>query len=329
MSLNPAAGIALGVDFGRRHLRVAVADLAHAVLGEAHVAMPTDYTADTGLSRAEALIQQVCAEAGVEAPRSWVSAWDWLLPSSRRAGLVGQTSILPGWVGVAPGPALSRRLHVAVSVDNDANLGALAEAAWGAGTDCDDLVYVKVATGIGAGILVDGALHRGAGGMAGEIGHMVFDEEGPMCRCGNRGCLETYAAGPALLRLVAADGGTTTTLQDLLARAATGDAGSRRAIVDSARLIGRAIANVCNLLAPECVVVGGDMASAGDLFFDPLREAFSRNVLRTSAPPARIERGLLGERAEVLGGIALVLRENDQLSIPPAAAVTQEATALI
>ena len=123
-------------------------------------------------------------------------------PIRQEDGVVGSSAILPGWVGVPAVGEMRRRLDIPILVDNDANLGALAEAAFGAARDASDLVYLKVASGIGAGLILNGRLYRGSAGLAGELGHVLVDPEGLVCRCGNRGCLETLAATGALVELL-------------------------------------------------------------------------------------------------------------------------------
>jgi len=200
---------------------------------------------------------------------------------------------------------LAQALGHPVSVDNDANLGAVAEMTWGAGRGARDLVYLKLATGIGAGIVVDGSLVRGAAGTAGEIGHTTMDEHGEVCRCGNRGCLETVAGADTVLRLLAPQHGSDLTLHDAIDAALAGDAGCRRVIGDAGRHIGVALANLVNLLSPELIVVGGELAGAGDILLDPIREAVDRYAIETAARATRLVPAALGERAEVLGAVAL------------------------
>nr|MDT0666121.1 ROK family protein [Micromonospora sp. DSM 115978] len=158
-----------------------------------------------------------------------------------------------------------------MTVDNDANLGALAELTWGAGRGASGVAYIKAATGVGAGMVVDGRIHRGHTGTAGEIGHTTVDEHGPVCRCGNRGCLETFVGTRILLDMLRASHGPDLSVLGMLALARDGDAGCQRVVADAGRAIGVAVANLCNLVNPELVVVGGDLAAAGDLLLDPLR----------------------------------------------------------
>jgi predicted NBD/HSP70 family sugar kinase len=214
-----------------------------------------------------------------------------------------------------------------VWLGNDANLGALAESTWGAGRDACGLVYLKLATGIGAGIVIDGRLFEGAGGTAGEIGHTSLDETGDICRCGSRGCLETYASGSAIAGLLSRSLGEPLTLDDVLARAVDGDPGCRRALADAGRHIGASVADLCNLINPERIVVGGSMAVAGDVLLDPLREAVGLRAIPSAAEDVTIVLGELGGRAELLGAVALVLHEAGPAWSGPAPAVTQSTAA--
>src|SRR5262249_21679892 len=141
------------------------------------------------LGAAAAMVGDVLTEAGICRERVIGVGMGIPGPIDRRTRTIGSASILPGWVGLAPAEEMARRLGLPVEIDNDANVGALAEVYWGAGRGHSEIVYVKASTGIGAGIVTAGQLYRGAVGTAGEIGHTTVDEQGPLCRCGSRGCL--------------------------------------------------------------------------------------------------------------------------------------------
>lgn len=311
IGLGAPAGAALGIDFGKRHLAVAVADLSHTVLAEDRREMIEGYDFAEGMDAATSVVDEVLARAGLE--RGDLIGAGVGLPGPIRLprGQMESSQILPGWVGVHVAEEMCSRLGVVVRVDNDANLGALAELFWGAGSGAADLVYLKVASGIGAGIVVDGRVFHGAGGTAGEIGHLTVDEHGPVCRCGNRGCLETLAAGDALVELMRPSLGHEPTAEEIVARARDGDARCRRAIADSGRHIGSAVASVCNVLNPGLVVVGGSLGQAGELLLGELRESLRRHTVLPAAEDVEIVAGMLGERAEVLGAVALILGEVD------------------
>src|SRR4051812_38313985 len=188
LRLAPSAGAALGVAFDHTHVHVAVADLSSTILAERRIEVDVDGSASPPLAAAAELIGAVLAEAGIGQER--VLAAGMGMPGLV-AGPVGLRSVLRGWDGVNPAEALARLLGgIHVEALNDANLGALAEASLGAGADVDDLVYVKISSGIGGGLVLGRRLHRGVSGTAGEIGHVKLGDDGVACRCGSRGCLE-------------------------------------------------------------------------------------------------------------------------------------------
>jgi predicted NBD/HSP70 family sugar kinase len=197
---------------------------------------------------------------------------------------------------------------VPVEMENDANLGALAEMTWGAGRDCSNFAYIKAATGIGAGIVIGGRLLRGASGTAGEIGHTTLDEAGALCYCGNRGCLETVASGPAIVQLVGPVNGETLTLSRIVELATNGDPRCRRAISDAGREIGVAVAGLCNLINPERVIVGGLLCRTGDILLEPLRDSIRRYAVHAASQCVTVCPPVFLERAELLGSLALALQ---------------------
>jgi predicted NBD/HSP70 family sugar kinase len=307
--LNRRAGVALGIDFGKRHLRVAIADLGHEVLAERSVELAFDHDAATGIERAAELFESLLAETGLDRSAVVGAAMGLPGPVTGPDGELGSSTILPGWVGVRAAQAMSARLGMNVGVDNDANLGALAEWTTGAARGCHTIAYVKVSTGIGAGLIVDGRPFRGASGTAGELGHTVIDPNGPICRCGNRGCLETLVGAQALLDALRPSLGDISTA-DMLERAAAGDAACRRILDDAGTAIGGAMATLCNLVNPQRIVVGGDLAGAGDLLLEPARLGLRRGAIAAAAGAVELVPGVLGERAEVIGALALALRES-------------------
>jgi predicted NBD/HSP70 family sugar kinase len=293
-------------------VRVALADLSSEVLAEADQALDVDRAAEEALDTAVGLVDLVLADAGVERERVIGAGVGMPGPVDQVSGEVGSSVILPGWAGLRPVAEVERRLGMQVEVDNDANLGALAEAKFGAGRDVQDLVYIKLATGVGAGLILGGRLHRGVRGIAGELGHVQVDPAGPICRCGNRGCLETIAAAPALLELLRRSHGDQLTSRDLVALAEEGDLVARRALGDAGRAVGRALADLVNNLNPELVVIGGDLPS--DALVEGVRESIARHALPAAAEAVSVTAGVLGERAEVLGALALLIGDTERLS---------------
>lgn len=307
LTLNPRAGIALGLDFSADAAVGVLADLSHDVIAEGNRPLEAGQSwaecLDVGADLAGELMRRAGAEwsrvvgAGVGVPG----------PVDGDTGQVAVSSRSVLWAGVGAAD-LERRLGVPVVLDNTAHLGSLAEATWGAARGRRHVVYVKVAAGVSAGLVVDGRLFRGAFGATGELGHMPVDVNGPVCSCGSRGCLELYTAVPALIEAVRPMFGELT-LDELLLRAETGNRACRRVLMDAGVMLGRGLAGACNLLNPELVVVGGDLTRAGDLLFAPLRDTLRQHALPIVAEHVRIVPGELGERAGALGGVAAILRE--------------------
>lgn len=309
VSLSGDAGIVVGIDFGHSHLRVALGNLAHQVLAEETEPLDVDVSADQGFDRAEQLVRRLAE--GVGADRGKIAGVGLGVPGpiDLQSGTLGSTAILPGWRGTRPAEELQARLGVPVHVDNDANLGALGELTWGSGRGVRDLAYIKVASGVGAGLVIDGKIYRGPGGTAGEIGHITLDESGPVCRCGNRGCLETFTAARYVLPLLQPTHGPELTMESMVRLAKEGDPGCRRVIGDIGRHVGSGVANLCNLLNPGRIVIGGDLAEAGELMLGPIRESVGRYAIPSAARQLSVVPGGLGGRAEVLGALALALNE--------------------
>jgi predicted NBD/HSP70 family sugar kinase len=307
--LDHTAGAAVSIDVGARHIAVAVGDLAHRVMAEHWTALPISHVAETGMERASALVREMLEKAGVEEKSVIGVAMGLPAPISQPDGFVASSNILPGWAGVEVAAEMSDRLGMPVFIENDSNLGALAESAWGAGAGYDQLAYIKAATGIGAGLVHDGKLFRGTTGTAGEIGHTTVAEDGPICRCGNRGCLELYAGGAALLDALRQSHPDVETLEQVVELAHQNHPACARVLADAGAHIGVAIANLINLFNPRRIVVGGELAGAGDTLLQPMRVAAERSAVQTAVEAVEIVPGVLGQRAEVLGGLALVLFE--------------------
>lgn len=288
---------------------MAVGNLAHQVLAEESEPLDVDASSAYGFGRAEELVERLIEATGIGRQKVIGVGLGVPGPIDVVSGTLGSTSILPGWTGINPGEEMAGRLGVPVYVDNDANLGALGELVWGSGRGVKDLAYIKVASGVGAGLVIEGQIYRGPGGTAGEIGHITLDESGPVCRCGNRGCMETFTAARYVLPLLRSSHGRDLTMERVVQLAREGDPGCRRVVADVGRHIGSGVANLCNLLNPSRVVLGGDLAEAGELVLAPIRESVSRYAIPSAARQLSVLPGALGGRAEVLGALALVLSE--------------------
>ena len=315
VALDQSAGAVVGLDFGHDSLRVAIADLSYAILAETYAELEVDTAAQDALDTGARLVGELIEEAGVERDRVLAAGMGLPGPIERESGVV-HSPILPSWVGLNPANEMEERLELPVHVDNDANVGALGESTFGVGRGSHVMAYLRLSAGIGAGLVINGRPFRGARGIAGEIGHVLVDPQGPICRCGNRGCLETFVAGPALCELLRRSHGPLT-VHDLLRLAEEGDAGCQRVLADAGRVVGRAVADLCNYLNPDLVVVGGDLSVAGDVLLEPMREAVRRFAIPAAVEDVEIVAGTLGGRAELLGALALAGHESeDPLTIP-------------
>ncbi|WP_026204141.1 ROK family transcriptional regulator [Actinomycetospora chiangmaiensis] len=314
--LTPVRGVVAGVDFGHRHVRVGVqpaaAPGADRLLAERATDLAEGHDAGVGLDAAAALLDDALTAAGI--PRAELLAVGIGLPApvDARTGVVGEPGILPGWVGIRPAAVAAERLDVPVVVDNDALLGTLAEQAWGALQEVSDGVYLKLSDGVGAGLVLDGRPYRGRAGTAGELGHVVVDDSGgppggAVCRCGNRGCLETWASTATVVGLLEPLLGAPLTVEEVVARARGGHAPSRRVLADTGGHVGRALGGLCSVLTPARIVVGGELAQAGHLLLDPLRSALDRWALPGAADGVEVTTARLGRHAHVLGAVALAL----------------------
>lgn len=226
--------------------------------------------------------------------------------------------LFPRWQGVDVRARLEAAHGLPVRVDNDANLGALAEHWWGGARDTRDFAYIKVATGVGAGILIGGHIYRGATGIAGEIGHTTIDTHGPRCRCGLNGCLEAMVGAASLLRRAEerlagqwprpAWAVPAPTVPGLIAAAQAGEPVAADLVRTAGGALGIAIANLLNLVNPGRVLLGGTLTEAGALLLDPLREALAQRALFSSVEGADVDISPLGDNAVALGAATLLLQ---------------------
>jgi glucokinase len=208
--------------------------------------------------------------------------------------------------GYALVPALRKFIDVPVRIGNDANMAAYGEFKHGAGRGARSLVLLTIGTGIGSGIILDGRLWQGAGGYAGEIGHITVNPEGEPCNCGGRGCLETEASAPKLVRDYQALSGRTdvTDSREVFVRAKTGDPAALESFRKCAYYLGIGLGIVINLLDPEKILLGGGVIAAGKLLLGPTVEEARRRSHRISFADCRIEKAALGNDAGLVGAAA-------------------------
>lgn len=305
VALSAPRGAVAGVDIGHGHVRVVVADRSGNVHTDEADSLDVDEHGVDALDRAARMVREGLTRSGLD--RAELRAVGMCVPAplDRRSARI-RTGIMPGWRHLSPGDELQRRLGVPVFADNDANLGALAELSRGVARGLADVVYVKVASGLGAGLVVGGRLHRGATGIAGEIGHVQVGEDGQVCRCGNRGCLETLVSAPRLVEVLQPAYDEPLTVASVLVLDRDGDAGARRVLSDAGRAIGRALADLCNSLNPEAIVLGGSLGTSPSLA-EGVRSAVDRYAQPDTAAAVSVLAGELGGRAEVTGAVSLAI----------------------
>ena len=310
--LTRRPGFVLGVDHGHRHVSVAIADLEREILAHSQTELADHSAADVVLPQVRLLLDDLLELTGVGRNEIMAAAIGLPAPIERDQRTVASPSILPGWADrdIAELAAQTLDLPVRWVIDNDANLGARAEYRALASLDAavDSLIYIKFGAGLGAGMVLDGRLMSGVSGTAGEIGHLVFDDEGPLCRCGNRGCLETLVAAPAVTRQLRDTHGAIS-IAEIVARADRGDPGCRRTLADAGRQMGRAVAVLANLVNPELVVVGGEMEQAADYVLPAIRETLNRECVPVAAGAVRVERARHGRLTHLVGAVAAAVDE--------------------
>lgn len=315
LEINPQSGFVAAVDMGATHLSILVANCAAHVIAEKEVPFNIADGPVVCLDQADTLLRETVKLAGIELSDLLAIGVGVPGPIMSEAGMVVAPPIMPGWDRYPIRTTLEKRWNCPVSLNNDAELGAVGEWAYGAARSAANLAYIKVGTGVGAGLLLDGHIYRGATGSAGEIGHLTIDPNGTLCTCGNRGCLETFASGTAIARLareaVAKNQPTQLahikrdqiTAKNVADEARRGDLTAQQIIAEAGAQLGVALAGLVNLINPNMVVVGGGVAQIGDLFLEPVRREVKRRSLPGSVNTMQITTALLGRRSIGMGAL--------------------------
>jgi predicted NBD/HSP70 family sugar kinase len=290
-----------GIDFGHNHVCVAVADPLGEILGEAEEHLDVDLNATGAMDVAAQLLARLRREHELHTLASVVAGIPG--PVDLRTRLVRSPTILSSWVGMYPARELEERLGVPVRVENDAVLGAVGELARGAGKAYDDFLYVKASHGIGAAVIIDRRPHRGAAGLAGEIGHTHLEGHAELCRCGNRGCLEAAVSVATVQEQVAhTRPGTDPASIDL---SSLDDPIAARILNEAGRTIGGVLADLCNLLNPAAVIIGGELGASGNDLMDGVEASIRRHAQPGTVDSLTVLPAALGIRAELMGAIHL------------------------
>lgn len=306
------------LDLGGTNVRAIIAGLDGKVLGDRIQPSRAHEGLEPTLGSMTDVLEGAAAEASVsvaDLAGLGICSAGWV---DSEKGIVPAAPQLPGWRNVPLTKIMQERTGVRAWLENDANAAALGEHVFGAGKNALHLVYITVSTGIGGGIIVDGKLYGGAKGSAGEIGHTIIDPAGPLCGCGNYGCLESLASGTAIARRgeeAAASGesavlaamqakGEAINAETMAAAALSGDAACREIFAEAGRFLGVALANLVNLLSPELILIGGGVAHEPELFLPQAENTMRTLSLSEPLKHVRLALAELGDLAGPLGMIA-------------------------
>jgi predicted NBD/HSP70 family sugar kinase len=233
------------------------------------------------------------------------------------------TYYMPAWQDVYPAHALQEWFNLPVYLENDANAGAIAEKWWGGGRDTHSLAYIKLGVGVGSGLIINDEIYRGYSGAAGEIGHTTIEASGRLCRCGNRGCMESYVGAPGLIADTLAgferngyaiENPELLTVEQVVQEGLRGNEVCQAVIQNAGRSLGVAVANLLNLVNPGLVILGGDLVQAGDLLFSTVEESIRERALPIRAIHAPVVASQLGENAIAMGSATIVIQKAFQPS---------------
>ena len=306
-AFNPSARIVLAVDIGATHVHVAVTDLGATVLVDEREDLEISRGPEAVLARVVDHGRRLIAETGRRPDELAGIGVGLPGPVEHATGRPISPPIMPGWDGFDVARYLESEFGRVTVVDNDVNIMALGEH-FSVYPDVDNLVFVKVATGIGSGIIIDGALRRGTQGAAGDLGHLnVPHDEVAVCHCGNTGCLEAVASGDAVAARLRAIGIEAHGSGDVVRLARAGSVETITMVREAGRTIGEVLASVVSLLNPSVIVLGGPLAEAGEGLLAGVREVVYRRSLPLATQHLRIVRSQVSERAGVVGAAVEVI----------------------
>lgn len=310
----------IGVDIGGTNVKIALVDFEGKIIYSNTVPTRAEMGYEAGVNNIKQAIKELMGETG--ANEKTIEAIGFGLPGQidYKEGIVKNLPNIPGWINIPLAKIIEEEFSIPTRLDNDVRCAALGELNFGAGKNCENLICITVGTGIGSGIVLNGKLVRGATNAAGEIGHIKMDMTGgPLCGCGDYGCFEAYASGPAIVSMakeyisggksakykeMAADGIIT---PYIVAQAALqGDAVSLQIFKQMGKIIGLGLTSVINLLNPEKIIIGGGVADAGDILLEPIRKTISDRAMPIQAAAVSVVPAQLANSAGVIGASLLI-----------------------
>ena len=306
LAFNHEAGVVLAADLGATHSRMAMTDLAGVPLVEVTQDLDIALGAEPVLDWVQERFVDLLAEGGRKPEDVRGIGIGVPGPVAFETGEPVNPPIMPGWDGFSIPGWFAGRYDAPVFVDNDVNIMALGEH-WSHWRDTDHLLFVKVGTGIGSGIVAGGDIHRGAQGAAGDIGHIRVSQDDVVCRCGNIGCLEAVAGGRALAQRLTDAGIKASNSRDVVRLAKAGDPVATRLVREAGRALGEVLASCVNFFNPGVIVIGGDLGEVHEQLLAGVREVTFRRSLPLATGDLRTVPSQLGDRAGVIGAAILVI----------------------
>ncbi len=310
----------LAVDLGGTRLRVAVTEEGFRLSGRQEEATALGDGPEGVVRQIGRMVDRALRDSGIAKGRIRGVAAGSPGPLDAKLGVIHGAPNLTGWTDVPLKLMLEERLDLPVAVVNDANAAALAEHRLGAGRGTRDFVYLTISTGIGGGVIVNGQLLEGVSGTAGELGHTTIDRHGPICKCGNIGCLEALASGTAIGerfeqglragRLSSASiwlGSEAASAADVTRAAREGDVYALEVLTDAAEALGFGVLNCIHTFNPEVIALGGGVTHAGPLLFDPMMRIVERYAFPIPRGDVRIVQAELGDDVGLAGAACVAV----------------------
>lgn len=309
----------IGVDVGGTNVKLALVDLNGKIVYSNTTPTRADLGYEHSIQNIQVAIEELMKESNTN--KDNIEAIGFGLPGQidYKEGIVRILPNMPGWIDIPVAKIMEDKFHIPTKLDNDVRVATLGELKYGAGKGCENLVCITVGTGIGSGLVFNGKLIRGAKNAAGEIGHIKLTMgDGPICGCGDYGCFEAYASGPSIVAEAKEyiKGGKSSKFKELateelspyvIAQAAIqGDVVAKRIFTKMGEIIGLGLTSVINLLNPERVIIGGGVADAGDILFDPIRETIKKRAMAIQGAAVEIVPAKLGNTAGVIGASLLI-----------------------
>ena len=311
----------IGIDVGGTNVKIALVDGEGKIIYSNSVPTYAQMGYEYTVNNIKQAIRDLMKETNTDAKEIEGIGFDFPGQVDYKTGVVKLAPNIPGWVNVPIAQMIEEEFNIPTRIDNDVRCAALGELKFGAGKGCENFVCITVGTGIGSGLVINGQLVRGAANAAGEIGHIKLQMNGgPICGCGDTGCLEAFASGPSIVamaqeylkgrkstkfrEMAGADGEIT---PYIVAKAAeAGDPVAKRIFEIVGTYIGMGLVSVINLLNPEKVIIGGGVAAAGDLLLDPIRKTIKERAMVVAGNSVEIVPAELGNSAGVIGASMLV-----------------------